>query len=74
MKPFAPWDGKTPTDLPILIKVQGKCSKYPYKSVIIFAVGDAHDFFQQLTTSPLVDLGLSTVDISRIFLVRPIIT
>lgn len=28
LKPFTPWDGKTPTDLPILIKVQGKCSKY----------------------------------------------
>ena len=27
LKPFAPWDGKTPTDLPILIKVKGKCSK-----------------------------------------------
>ena len=29
LKPFAPWDGKTPTDLPILIKVKGKCSEYP---------------------------------------------
>ena len=27
LKPFAPWDGKTPEDLPILIKAQGKCSK-----------------------------------------------
>lgn len=27
LKPFKPWDGKTPTDLPILIKAQGKCSK-----------------------------------------------
>ncbi|CAL1698594.1 unnamed protein product [Somion occarium] len=26
LKPFAPWDGKTPTDLPILIKAQGKCT------------------------------------------------
>ncbi|KAI0083128.1 aconitate hydratase [Irpex rosettiformis] len=26
LKPFKPWDGKTPTDLPILIKVQGKCT------------------------------------------------
>jgi len=26
LKPFAPWDGKTPADLPILIKVKGKCS------------------------------------------------
>lgn len=29
LKPFAPWDGKTPTDLPILIKVSGKCSEFP---------------------------------------------
>ena len=28
LQPFTPWDGKTPTDLPILIKVSGKCSKY----------------------------------------------
>ena len=27
LKPFTPWDGKTPTDLPILIKVKGKCSE-----------------------------------------------
>jgi aconitate hydratase len=26
LHPFKPWDGKTPTDLPILIKVKGKCS------------------------------------------------
>ncbi|KAI0632926.1 aconitate hydratase [Trametes polyzona] len=26
LKPFKPWDGKTPTDLPILIKVKGKCT------------------------------------------------
>ncbi|EPS98054.1 hypothetical protein FOMPIDRAFT_1051810 [Fomitopsis schrenkii] len=26
LKPFAPWDGKTPTDLPILIKAKGKCT------------------------------------------------
>jgi aconitate hydratase len=26
LKPFQPWDGKTPTDLPILIKVKGKCT------------------------------------------------
>jgi aconitate hydratase len=24
---FEPWDGTTPTDLPILIKVKGKCSE-----------------------------------------------
>ena len=28
LTPFQPWDGKTPTDLPILIKVKGKCSTY----------------------------------------------
>lgn len=28
LEPFQPWDGKTPTDLPILIKVKGKCSKW----------------------------------------------
>lgn len=27
LQPFQPWDGKTPTDLPVLIKVKGKCSK-----------------------------------------------
>ncbi|KAH9920877.1 aconitate hydratase [Epithele typhae] len=26
LKPFAPWDGKTPSDLPVLIKVDGKCT------------------------------------------------
>lgn len=26
LAPFQPWDGKTPTDLPVLIKVQGKCT------------------------------------------------
>jgi aconitate hydratase len=26
LKPFKPWDGKTPKDLPILIKVKGKCT------------------------------------------------
>lgn len=28
LEPFTPWDGKQPTDLPILIKVKGKCSKW----------------------------------------------
>ena len=28
LQPFKPWDGKNPEDLPILIKVQGKCSEY----------------------------------------------
>ena len=28
LTPFDKWDGKTPTDLPILIKVKGKCSEY----------------------------------------------
>ncbi|KAG6911031.1 hypothetical protein DXG01_005447 [Tephrocybe rancida] len=26
LQPFKPWDGKTPEDLPILIKVSGKCT------------------------------------------------
>lgn len=26
LKPFKPWDGKTPEDLPVLIKVKGKCT------------------------------------------------
>jgi aconitate hydratase len=26
LRPFTPWDGKTPEDLPILIKVKGKCT------------------------------------------------
>ncbi|EMD34998.1 aconitate hydratase [Gelatoporia subvermispora B] len=26
LTPFKPWDGKTPTDLPVLIKVKGKCT------------------------------------------------
>ncbi|EJD04673.1 aconitate hydratase [Fomitiporia mediterranea MF3/22] len=26
LEPFQPWDGKTPTDLPVLIKVKGKCT------------------------------------------------
>jgi aconitate hydratase len=30
LQPFQPWDSKTPTDLPILIKVKGKCSKSLY--------------------------------------------
>jgi aconitate hydratase len=27
LKPFDPWNGKTPKDLPILIKAKGKCSE-----------------------------------------------
>jgi aconitate hydratase len=27
LQPFKPWDGKPPTDLPVLIKVKGKCSE-----------------------------------------------
>ncbi|KAL5478748.1 ACO1_1 [Sanghuangporus weigelae] len=26
LEPFEPWNGKTPTDLPVLIKVKGKCT------------------------------------------------
>lgn len=28
LSPFKPWDGKDPKDLPILIKVLGKCSEW----------------------------------------------
>lgn len=28
LEPFDPWDGKKPEDLPILIKVKGKCSEF----------------------------------------------
>jgi aconitate hydratase len=31
LQPFKPWDGKTPQDLPVLIKVRGKCSEYNEK-------------------------------------------
>ena len=31
-QPFGAWDGKTPTDLPILIKVKVKCSKSSFWS------------------------------------------
>ena len=27
LKPFKPWDGQTPKNLPVLIKVKGKCSE-----------------------------------------------
>jgi len=26
LKPFQPWDGKDPKDVPVLIKVKGKCT------------------------------------------------
>ena len=35
LKPFNPWDGKTPTDLPILIKVKGKCSEYSTSTITV---------------------------------------
>jgi aconitate hydratase len=28
LEPFKPWDGKQPTNCPVLIKVKGKCSKW----------------------------------------------
>ncbi len=27
LEPFKPWDGQEPTDVPVLIKVKGKCSE-----------------------------------------------
>ena len=35
LQPFKPWDGKTPTDLPILIKVKGKCSKSSFCRLLL---------------------------------------
>ena len=32
LEPFKPWDGKQPTDCPVLIKVKGKCSKLLFLS------------------------------------------
>jgi aconitate hydratase len=32
LSPFQPWDGKDATNLPILIKAQGKTSKSPFMS------------------------------------------
>ena len=64
LKPFKPWDGKTPTDLPVLIKVQGKCSK-----CFLYIRAPSHVLThcsQLLITSLPVARGSSTVDISRI--------
>ena len=58
LKPFAPWDGKTPTDLPILIKAKGKCSEYLLFPPI---VDDVLTVRQQPTTSPPAARGSSTV-------------
>ncbi|KAF9028933.1 aconitate hydratase [Hymenopellis radicata] len=48
LSPFKPWDGKTPTDLPILIKAQGKC-----KNCLIGAInaenGEANKVKNQIT-------------------------
>ena len=55
LQPFQKWDGKDPKDLPILIKVQGKCSElskcHPIFSTFLKLI------FKQLTTSLLVDPG-----------------
>ena len=45
LRPFTPWDGQTFKDLPVLIKVKGKCSLYLLfalfqHSFIIFAATD----------------------------------
>lgn len=34
LKPFDAWNGKTPKDLPILIKVKGKCSECSFYEVL----------------------------------------
>jgi aconitate hydratase len=36
LQPFKPWNGKTPTDLPILIKVKGKCSAFFIISIFTY--------------------------------------
>lgn len=33
LQPFKPWNGEQPTDVPILIKVKGKCSMYQRSSL-----------------------------------------
>ena len=69
LEPFKPWDGKEPTNCPVLIKVKGKCSKCRFSSraggwkLIMLP-------FQRPTISPLVAHGSSTVDISKTSLVR----
>ena len=69
LEPFKPWDGKQPTNCPVLIKVKGKCSK-----LLFFSGVDGCKLstvvLQRLITSPPVALGSSTVDISKIYLVR----
>ena len=71
LEPFKPWDGKQPTDCPVLIKVKGKCSKW---LSLLEAGGWKLDtlVFQRLITFPLVVHGSSTVDISKTFLVRSV--
>jgi aconitate hydratase len=39
LQPFQPWDGKTPQDLPILVKVKGKCSKPKFLLFASFNIG-----------------------------------
>jgi len=73
LEPFKPWDGKQPTNCPVLIKVKGKCSK------CLFLQGAGGWelntlVFQRLITSLLVAHGSSTVDISKTFLVRQVST
>lgn len=68
LKPFRPWDGKTPEDLPILIKVKGKCSEYPLhngSTVLCAYIG-----LQLPTISALVDHGSNIAATSRTSLVR----
>ncbi len=69
LEPFKPWDGKQPTNCPVLIKVKGKCSELLF---LLGAYGCKLNtlVFQRLITSPPVAHGSSTVDISKIFLVR----
>lgn len=76
LEPFKVWDGKQPTDLPVLIKVKGKCSKYPMEdnTVLQTAPSNSRRISQpRITFQPVVH-GSSTVDICRIYLVSFYIT
>ena len=68
LKPFEPWDKKTPKDLPILIKVKGKCSTHQFPFFMEFVV--IMGVFQRPIISVRADLGSSIVATSRTSLVR----
>ncbi|KAG6837404.1 hypothetical protein H0H93_010022 [Arthromyces matolae] len=55
LQPFKAWDGKTPEDLPILIKVSGKCSKHAPCYVSLWMAQNRR--LQLRITFPLAALG-----------------